>query len=71
MDKDKSHQPISASSISKSLSNKRTSREKSKKKPRETPSLLLNVTEGAQTHSEEYTIKASVVSFLFECEISF
>ena len=44
----KSHNPMSASSIPKSLSNKR--------KLSKTPSLPLNVSESNQTHNEDYKI---------------
>ena len=44
---DKSHKPMSASSISKSLSNKRTTRQQSKEKLGKTSSLPLNVIKSA------------------------
>ena len=44
---DKSHNPMSTSSISKSLSNKRTTRQQSKEKLGKTSSLPLNVIKSA------------------------
>ena len=55
MNKDKSHKPMSASSIYKSFSNNPATRQKSKEKLSKTSSLPLNVTEGAQTNSEDYS----------------
>ena len=52
MGKDKSHKLIPASSISISLSSKNTTRQPSKEKPSKTPSLILMITEGTQTHSD-------------------
>ena len=56
MDNEKTHKPLSASSISDSLSTKRKTRKQSKEKPSKTPSLPLNVTEGVQTHREDYSL---------------
>ena len=53
MDNDKSHKPMSSSSISNSLSNKCKTRQPSKEKHSKIPSLPPNVTEGAQTHTED------------------
>ena len=53
MDNEKTH-TLSASNISDSLSTKRKTRKQSKEKPSKTPNLPLNVTEGVQTHHEDY-----------------
>ena len=54
MNKDKSHKTISASSISKILSNDRTTGHKSKEKLSKTAIQSLYVTKSDQTHNENY-----------------
>ena len=49
-----SHKSMSTSSISKSLSNERTTRQQSEEKLSKIPSLPLNISESYQTQIEDY-----------------
>ena len=61
MDNEKTHKPLSVSSISDRLSTTRKTSKQSKENPSKTASLPLNVTEGVKTHREDYKFQVFYV----------